>query len=170
MSLSKSEESPKPSTVAEPVHKEATPTLSSKTESSFVRDAPEKEAEMQPAGEKGATTLPTQSKPAEPSKPVRSKPLSPPSTPDTSSSDQAAVPSAQSKLEEPSKSVPSKPPASASPPTTPDTSPSDQAPVPPKRRGHKVAGTSAPDQGAATKPVAQSQQGKGSKQVQKGKK
>ena len=168
--LSKSVESPKPSMVAEPVCEEATPTVSSKTESSFVRDAPEREAEMQPAGEKGATAPPTQSKPAEPSKQVQSKPLSPPSTPDASSSDQAPVPSAQPKPEEPTKSVPSKPPTSASPPTAADASPLDQAPVPPKRRGHKVAGTSTPDQGAATKPVAQSQQGKGSKQVQKGKK
>ena len=170
MPLSKSEESPKPCTVAEPIGEEATRTLSPKTESSLVRDAPEIQAEMQPAVEKGATALPTQSKPTEPSKPVRSKPLSPPSTPDTSSSDPAPVPTAQSKPEESSKSVPSKAPASASPPTSPDASPSDQAPVPPKRRGHKVAGTSATDQGAATKPVAQSQQGKGSKQVQKGKK
>lgn len=170
MPLSKSKESPKASTIAEPVHEEATPTVPSKTEPSFVRDAPEREREMRPVGEKGAIVPPTQSKPAEPSKPVPSEPLSPPSTPDTSSSDQASVPSAQSKPEEPSKSVPSKPLAPASPPTTGDASPSDQAPVPPKRRGHKAAGTSTPDQGAATKPVAQSQQGKGSKQVQKGKK
>jgi hypothetical protein len=170
MPLSKSEESTKPSVVTEAVCEEATPSLTSKTESSFIKDAPEIEAEIQPAEEKGATALPTQSEPAVPSKPVRSKPLSPPSTPDTSSSDQAPVPSAQSKPEEPSKSVPSKPPASTSPPTSPDTSPSDQAPVPPKRRGHKVAGTSTTDQGAATKPAAQSQQGKGSKPVQKGKK
>ncbi|GFG36287.1 hypothetical protein Cfor_00819, partial [Coptotermes formosanus] len=168
--LSKSKESPKASSVAEPVHGEATPTVPSKTESSFVRDAPEREAEIKPAGGKGATVSPTQPKPAEPSKPVPSKPVCPPSTLDPSSSDQASVPSAQSKPEEPSKSEPSKPPAPASPPTTEDASPSDQAPVPPKRRGHKAAGTSTPDQGAASKPVAQSQQGKGSKQVQKGKK
>ncbi|PNF18606.1 Glycogenin-1 [Cryptotermes secundus] len=83
---------------------------------------------------------------------------------------EGSAPSAQSKPEESPKSVPSKPSVSESPPSTPEASPSDQAPVPPKRRGHKGVGTAPPDQGAASKPAAQSPQSKGPKPGQKSKK
>jgi hypothetical protein len=113
-----------------------------------------------------AVTTPTKTQPS----PVQDAPKKTTEAKSSGGQKEASVPSTQSKPEEPSKSVPAKPSVPESPPTTPDVPSSDQAPVPPKRRGHKGTGTSAPDQGGASKPATQPPQSKGPKQGPKGKK